>query len=438
MPPSISKIRAGGWRDQIAGGMTAGSGFARTHALTDLAADWLRRKRLAWRGLRLVLGLSAVLLGLVGRGLAVVQVPGGCPAGALFCDDFNDNSIDPSKWTSGGNVVTESGGEMHVDNTVTDRWGTLRSGEIDSAPNSDVTVTRKVKVHYANQYHRSALYFYLDGNASTWSFGINYDDYAYTSGGGTGECAISGFYIVKDIPAINCSPSDRSQMIPPKWDTWFDEKIVYHSGSGLVEYFIDGVKQAEFNVGHVGPQKISLYLNADGWFTGHYQYFDDIVVTQAAAPTCGNGTVDPGEVCDDGVAVNGTEDSCCAKDCTFKGSTPGDRDGDGILDDLESQDPPNPIFDLNGDGIVDASERPDPNHKDVYVEVDWMKLHRPNQSALDFVVRRFAEAPVCNPDHCCPVKMRTIPVGWSMRREPSSRRPPKTAMKWAFSRRGSG
>ena len=41
-------------------------------------------------------------------------------------------------------------------------------------------------------------------------------------------------------------------------------------------------------------------------------------------------------------------------------------------------------------------------------------------------------------NHCCPVKMRTIPVGWSMRREPSSRRPPKTAMKWAFSRRGSG
>ena len=40
--------------------------------------------------------------------------------------------------------------------------------------------------------------------------------------------------------------------------------------------------------------------------------------------------------------------------------------------------------------------------------------------------------------HCCPVKMRTVPVGWPMRREPSSRRPPKTAMKWAFSRRGSG
>ncbi len=86
-------------------------------------------------------------------------------------------------------------------------------------------------------------------------------------------------------------------------------------------------------------------------------------------------------------------------------STPGDLDGDGIPDDLENQDPPNPIFDVNQDGVVSASERPDPNHKDVYVEVDWMQLHRPNKDALDFVARRFAEGPVCNPDHQTGVRL---------------------------------
>jgi hypothetical protein len=40
--------------------------------------------------------------------------------------------------------------------------------------------------------------------------------------------------------------------------------------------------------------------------------------SHTAYAACGDGTVDAGEQCDDGVAANGTAASCCAADCTFQ------------------------------------------------------------------------------------------------------------------------
>jgi hypothetical protein len=54
--------------------------------------------------------------------------------------------------------------------------------------------------------------------------------------------------------------------------------------------------------------------------------------------------------------------------------------------------------DANGDGIIDASECADPRHKDIFVELDYMQLHRPDPVSIDRVVRAFAAAPVSNPD----------------------------------------
>lgn len=39
------------------------------------------------------------------------------------------------------------------------------------------------------------------------------------------------------------------------------------------------------------------------------------------------------------------------------------------------------------------------NHKDIFIEVDYMTSHRPNQEAIDQVVAAFANAPVTNPDN---------------------------------------
>ena len=67
-----------------------------------------------------------------------------------------------------------------------------------------------------------------------------------------------------------------------------------------------------------------------------------------------------------------------------------DFDGDGTVD-LQ-------LYDVDGNGTIDASEQADPNHKDLYLEVDWMDQHQPPVGAINDVIAAFAAAPVNNPD----------------------------------------
>ncbi len=74
------------------------------------------------------------------------------------------------------------------------------------------------------------------------------------------------------------------------------------------------------------------------------------------------------------------------------GST--DNDGDGLCDNWETEG-----IDFNHDGVIDLTlDHADMNHKDVYVEVDWMAQHQPLAGALAQVVQSFAQSPVQNPD----------------------------------------
>jgi hypothetical protein len=67
-----------------------------------------------------------------------------------------------------------------------------------------------------------------------------------------------------------------------------------------------------------------------------------------------------------------------------------DNDGDGLCDNWETDgidvDDDGIIdlalYDENQDGIIEAEERADLNHKDLYVEIDWMAQHEPLAAAL--------------------------------------------------------
>jgi len=87
-----------------------------------------------------------------------------------------------------------------------------------------------------------------------------------------------------------------------------------------------------------------------------------------------------------------------------------DSDGDGLWDDWEMFG-----IDTDGDGVVDYTipDNPNPNHKDMYLEIDFMDCamaggdcavgdnhtHRPNAAAVAGVVQAFANAPITNPDN---------------------------------------
>jgi len=77
-----------------------------------------------------------------------------------------------------------------------------------------------------------------------------------------------------------------------------------------------------------------------------------------------------------------------------------DADGDGIID-LQ-------LYDVNQDGIIQPGEQADPNHKDLYVEVDYMALHLPNATSLADVVTSFANSPVTNPDGATGIRLHVL------------------------------
>jgi len=94
--------------------------------------------------------------------------------------------------------------------------------------------------------------------------------------------------------------------------------------------------------------------------------------------------------------------------CAADGLT--DTDGDGLLDCWEKPSPASagagglPCIDFDGDGVCDyilctgpgGTDCADPYRKDVFVELDWLETHPPNQAAINSVISRFAIAPTAS------------------------------------------
>ena len=108
------------------------------------------------------------------------------------------------------------------------------------------------------------------------------------------------------------------------------------------------------------------------------------------------------------VVETGTACGCSSENDLDSNGNP-DNDGDGLCDDWEINgidiDSDGIVdlrlYDIDQNGIIDIGERADPNHKDIYVEIDWMDLHEPLPLAMAMVISSFANAPahlVNNPD----------------------------------------
>jgi len=183
-----------------------------------------------------------------------------------------------------GNRVVEEDGIMKVEITVTDAGGQLISKPIEIDPKKLLIITRRVKLHYANEYFCFVFYIsFAEFRQLAYGYGIDYMNYAYSN---SEVQPAYGFFIIK-APARAHSRRYQhyvSRRIEPVWDQWFDEKIIYNPATGLVEYFINSKKCMEFNVDPL-PKALSyhifLTINAEGWWTGHYQHFDDLKIIQS-------------------------------------------------------------------------------------------------------------------------------------------------------------
>jgi hypothetical protein len=83
-----------------------------------------------------------------------------------------------------------------------------------------------------------------------------------------------------------------------------------------------------------------------------------------------------------------------------------DSDRDGLLNTWETTG-----IDINGDGRIDYNLRAkgaNPMHKDIFVEVDFMRFHRPFPQAITNVINSFARAPVTNPDGTTGIRLHVL------------------------------
>jgi hypothetical protein len=199
----------------------------------------------------------------------------------IFFDDFNDDKIDPEKWTYKGNRVVEENGVMKVETTVTDAGGQLYSRPIEIDPQKLLIITRKVKLHYANEFF---IGVFIVSYNETQIFMVGYYNYSYSDNNWQ---PTFGFFISKGGIGANSRIHREyiSGRIEPVWDQWFDEKIIYNPATGLIKYFINNEKRMEFKVEPL-PNLPSYNINltittAGGWWTGHYQHFDDLKIIQS-------------------------------------------------------------------------------------------------------------------------------------------------------------
>ena len=202
----------------------------------------------------------------------------------VFSDNFNDNSLDPTKWTTSGNTITEASQMMQVLTTVTDQGGVLASIPVPINPHGDITVTRRASLHYANQYFAAQMNVKF-GNLA-WA-GVRYANYIWAGNPSYGWENRYGIYLSRNDAYFINQSSDTNLAAPfsPIWDTWFTEKLVYSPDTGNLQYFTNDQKVADYSIGIMPPSStptIQFQFGAWGWYTGHQQLFDDFLVTQAA------------------------------------------------------------------------------------------------------------------------------------------------------------
>ena len=195
----------------------------------------------------------------------------------LFSDDFDDGIMD-SVWSYLRNRAVEEGGIMKVETAQTDQGGELLFEYLDVGAIETLKLRRKVKVHYANNYSFTLLRIQFEGHPF---FGVAYYNYSYSGGD---ESPLYGIHLFKNsawLPNRLQWQDDVSEGIDCVWDAWFDEEIHYNLKSGILSYYINDELTLTYNVGAIPVsenQRVKITVQSAGWWTGHYQYMDDLVI----------------------------------------------------------------------------------------------------------------------------------------------------------------
>lgn len=223
----------------------------------------------------------------------------------IFADDFSSKVINVNHWTTNGSSITIVDGIMRIIVDETDNGGIVISSNFSFEPTKPIIIQSRLKVTY-NQMTKEKVYFYgsfwITANVydakedfsslppiDKYGRGVSYTNYDYIGDGGNGTetIATEGFFLVKPFGRTHEKRSYYDNKIGPRmqpvWEKWFEQKIIYNPINGEMQYFIDGEKKSEYNVGTM-PQmenpQMRLYISPAGWWTNHSIEIDYIEITQ--------------------------------------------------------------------------------------------------------------------------------------------------------------
>ena len=272
----------------------------------------------------------------------------------LFEDDFNDNSIDYTKWSTEGVEVIEENGIMKLNCAQEDNGGQITSVPINFTDVDTLMIFRRTKLHYNNIHFRGRLWFKFSGLPV--QLAVCYDNYSY---GGTSEFGIRIL-----------SAGNVFQINAGIWDEWFDELIKYNPDTGEFKYYINNELQIIFNAGTItnpGNKILELEFYPYGWHTGHYGYMDDFVVS-------GNILLNANFTADETAIPLGQEIYCSDTSIGNPTNWEWDFENDGIIDSFEQN--PDWTYSEIGTYTVSLSISDDTN-TDTETKIDYIIVHEP-------------------------------------------------------------
>ncbi|MGA1862011.1 choice-of-anchor C family protein [Deferribacter thermophilus] len=203
-----------------------------------------------------------------------------------YHDDFNFLNKDfwlPLEWQTlryAPNKIYINNGILDLKCNYTDRSGFLASKAIKINKGDIITIKRRVKVHYANQYFEGGIWFYQTdnpdltpaANLSQWSnklgrflFQVTYYNYYYEKPGVTQYVPTKHGFVIAGYDWRN---KQNYKVFQPIWDRWFEEEIVYDSDNNIAIYKINGQTAQVYTADLTSPY-IRFIMHSYGWYTGH-------------------------------------------------------------------------------------------------------------------------------------------------------------------------
>ena len=211
-------------------------------------------------------------------------------ANVLFQDDFSGTTLDLLKWSASGTSVSANNGTATISQARADAGGVLTSIPISFASSGLITIRIRAYVHAQANGSGTFVYGGTSLGDGTWQFGakhINITDLFHTWYPNNINAFTFGDNDIASTEGVRAGGyggGNNFGQLGAIWDDWFEEEITLDPETSVVTYAVNGGAQVVGTLSSpmpVGP--MNLTFNAFGWWTGHYEKLDSVIVMQAVS-----------------------------------------------------------------------------------------------------------------------------------------------------------